>query len=89
VTLLRRPKMLDQASASSKADRASPRRIIDQSPASRPKSRVTAIERGAVPVANPDFLTATDIVFFSLIFVPIFPDAAMLEGTRGHFEPEL
>jgi hypothetical protein len=42
-----------------------------------------------VPVANPDFLTATDIVFFSLIFVPIFPDAAMLEGTRGHFEPEL
>jgi hypothetical protein len=47
------------------------------------------IARGAALVANLDFLKATGIVFCSPIFVPLFPDMAMLEATRGYFEPEL
>jgi hypothetical protein len=60
----------DQASTSSKADRASPRRIIDQSPASRPKSRATVMARGAV--VTPDFLKTTGTVLSSPILVPFF-----------------
>jgi|ERR1700728_2826747 len=76
----------DQASTSSKADRASPRRIIDQSPASRPKSRGAVIATEAVSVTTPDFLKATGTVFCFPIFLhPRFPDPAMLERTRGYF----
>jgi hypothetical protein len=80
----------DQASTSSKADRASPRRIIDQSPASRPKSRATVMARGAVSVVTPDFLKTTGTVLSSPILIPFFPpDPAMLQRTGGYFWSEL
>jgi len=79
----------DQASTRSKADRASPRRIIDQSPASRPKRRVTVIATEAVSVATPDFFKATGTVFSSPILSPRSPTLPRLEGTRGNFWPEL
>jgi hypothetical protein len=79
----------DQTSASSKPESARPSKIIDQSPASRPKSRATVIASGAVPVATPDFPKATGTVFRIPIFVPLFPDPAMLKMTRGYFWSEL
>ena len=76
----------DQTSARSKADKASPRRIIDQSPASRPKRRVTVIATEAVSAATPDFLKATGTVFSCCpIFVPVFHDAAKAGRNKRQF----
>ncbi len=47
------------------------------------------IARGAVPVATPEFVKATEAVFRIPTFVPLFPDPAMLERTRGYFWSEL
>ncbi len=47
------------------------------------------IARGTVPVATPDFPKATGTVFCIPIFVPLFPDPAMLKRTRGYFWSEL
>lgn len=47
------------------------------------------IARGAVPIADSDFLKVTGIVFCSPIFVSFVSNPATLEGTGGYFELEL
>jgi hypothetical protein len=64
----------DQVTASSNADSARPTKIIDQSPASRPKNRAAVMARGAAPVATPEFAKATEAVFRLTTFIPLLPD---------------
>ncbi len=79
----------DQASTSSKADRASPRTIIDQSPASRPKSRTTVIATEAVSVATLDFLKAPGAVFCSpIVLRPRFLTRASSKGREAISSPK-
>ena len=85
----RRGELTDQSIANTTAESARPRRINDQSPASRPKSRATVIARGEVPAATSGFLKATGTVFGSPIFIALFPDPSMLRNTRGYFQSEL